>query len=397
MTLDWAWFLGFEGAAAVIGVLAVGVGVGYWARGVFEPAIDVLKEKVRRLEAYNKELAGRERQLRTDLGNAKTQLDRYGSIREALFGGEDELWKLRQVQPPDRYVQKLAASRPRILTIANSKGGVGKTTLSTNLVAYFAKKRHMRVLAIDLDYQGSMTETLLQASGQEFIGSVIDDLLSGTRGGGDVKQLARSLHPILPTASLLASGFELLQLENRLMLKWLLHETDEDIRFALGQCLMHDAVQGAYDVVIIDAPPRMTTAMVNALSCSHAIVVPTVPDLLSVPAVGRFLKQVAKLKPDLNPALTIAGVVVNLTQRASLSQNEIDAIARIDDTFAYNRLDSHIFETNIPRLADLSKAAGESIAYLKAPAFREAFMDPLGDEIARKLGLGVKRESATDA
>ncbi len=386
-------FASLHGLGLLFTILVPGVGLGYWACRVLEPKIGELKRQLKEVKAERDEQNGKREKFELELGLEKAKTANFNAIREALFGEEDELWQLNGAEPPANYASRLAASKPKILTIANFKGGVGKTTLAANLIAYLAANRGLRVLAIDLDYQGSLSETLLRTVGQDFAGSVVDDLINGTRDGAEIKHLARPLSPALPASAVLTSDYSLARTENRVMLSWLLRETKDDVRFRLGRCLLDDHVQDNFDVVVIDAPPRLTTAAVAALTASHHVIIPCVPDHLSVPAVGRFLKQVSGVMPELNAGLNVAGVVLNLTQGANLLQREDDAKASISDEFAFSGNNGHIFDRHIPRLAALASAAGQNIAYLGNQPFRQAIMDPLGDEIAQSIGLGAAHES----
>ena len=85
-------------------------------------------------------------------------------IKKILSGDEDELWHFRSPSPPKSHQRILNDIRTRIITVANLKGGVGKTTLSANLAAYFDRNLGKRVLVIDADYQGSITGLLMGAA-----------------------------------------------------------------------------------------------------------------------------------------------------------------------------------------------------------------------------------------
>ena len=102
------------------------------------------------------------RKLRSDLKKYEAQLVGFNKLRDALNGEEDELWKLYNAEPPADFSDRMSENKPKIITVINLKGGVGKTTTVANLAAHFD---HMgkRVLAIDLDYQGSLTRMMLLA------------------------------------------------------------------------------------------------------------------------------------------------------------------------------------------------------------------------------------------
>jgi Mrp family chromosome partitioning ATPase len=96
------------------------------------------------------------RELKEQRSNLEDKLNR---VRDA-FGEDNNLWLRQPIIRPERYDARMQQSIP-ILLIAHLKGGVGKTTIAANLAAYFEMKRNERVLAIDLDHQGSLSSMLL--------------------------------------------------------------------------------------------------------------------------------------------------------------------------------------------------------------------------------------------
>ncbi len=362
-----------------------------------DEAIDGLNGKKAELDKLEINKNAELEKAATTLKNARAKVRelrqvvvKYDSVREALFGDEDELWKLYPPQPhDDGYFRKLHETTTRVITVANLKGGVGKTTLSANLIAYLSKNLKKRVLAIDLDYQGSLSASLTQAAGLDFSGSLSDRFISGKADGRELIEIAKPLNNILPNTDLLTASYNLSRLENRLMLQWLLGEVDKDIRFNLGSVLVSSEVRDKYDVVVIDAPPRMTTAGINAYAASHHVVIPTIPDLTSSEAVARFANHIRDLRLKLNPNLNFAGVVVNMSRLRKLGSLEVQALNSVRDDLQKNNVTPHIFNQNIPRLAAIAGLAGQDIAYLRDKAFREGIMDPLGDEIAERIGLRV--------
>lgn len=382
-------FKDVPGWAAFLGILVPGIALGYWARRVAEPEPQATAMQRDQARGERDEALAKLEETEGALGGANERLKRFDAIKDALFGDEDELWKLRGASPPDRYTIDLAESRAKIVTVANLKGGVGKTTITANLSAYFEHVLGLRVLLIDLDYQGSLSQTFMNATGQPYNSSIADDFIAGERTGDDLVKRAKSLHPLMPNSAIVTSDYSLQRTENRAMLRWLLQETSQDVRFNLGRSLLHHDVQAAFDIVLIDAPPRLTTAAINAVACSHYLIVPTIPDQTSSAAVGRFAKFISSLKSELNPALQIAGVVVNLSDEATLKAYELDAIGDIKDDLKYEIVNSKVYETNIPQLTKIQRLAGQKIAYFEDMRFREAFMDPLGAEIADSVGVGV--------
>ena len=235
--------------------------------------------------------------------------------------------------------------------MANLKGGVGKTTLTTSLAAYFDLGAKKRVLAIDLDYQGSLSNMMLSALKDTDVSSKVNKILDGTVQLGAYEEVAVPLSPMLPRTWVIPSYYSLAPLENRLMVEWLLQETGDDIRYRLAQFLADKKIADNFDVVLIDVPPRLTTGTINALCSSTHLLVPTVMDRTSAEAVGTFLRAAKHLKAKLNPALELLGVVGTLThEQKKLHKSEENARTRIaeqlPDVWGPNQI---IFERHIPR------------------------------------------------
>lgn len=252
----------------------------------------------------------------------KRQLKKLEELRAALLGGEEEAWKLRGASLEPQLVDALRKSRVRVITVANLKGGVGKTTITINLAAYFALAMKMRVLVIDFDYQGSLTATALNAAKQTLGSNILaDSVLGGDVNGRWMVEVPRDLSKVLPNVRLITNGPLFDRFENQTMMRWLIGDIEDDVRYRLTRLILTPEVQGSYDLVLIDAPPRTSLGAVNALCASHGLLVPTVPDSLSVDAVGRFLARMSKLR-NIMPALTDALVVPSLTEESKLKDAE---------------------------------------------------------------------------
>jgi cellulose biosynthesis protein BcsQ len=265
-----------------------------------DPAIGQLKRTIKDLETKIEDLQRRVDDLVAERDRLKEQLKADQDVLDRMLTNEGEIWRMYQANPPRTYSPPMTSSRAKIVMIANNKGGVGKTTLTAYLTTYFLMKGK-RVLAIDLDYQGSLTGWMLSSggvtipNGQQHRLAVANRLLSA-----DLVQNwpAEVLSGQLAGAQLITADYTLTQHETALMLRWLRQQGQPDTRYYLAQTLLSEHVQSAahgFDIVLIDAPPRLTTGAINALvACTH-LLVPTKLDPLSAETVGSFLKQVTAL------------------------------------------------------------------------------------------------------
>lgn len=274
--------------------------------------------------------------------------------------------------------------RPIIITTVNYKGGVGKTTTTANLAAYFDLKRNQRVLLIDLDYQGSLTTTLSSLSGRKSPGGD----LAGAILGDEVSEvvLSRTVFPVgprLPRTSFVPSFYGLARIEERLMVEWLLQRATMDVRYRLAKTLLDDHVASKYDVILIDAAPRLSTATINALTASSYVLVPAIMNPLSAEPVGNFVSETQRIMNLLNPRLSFAGIVETMAPAGTENQDtRAAAIAALDEVLR-----------SIPgvrRLAAVIKRKPAlthgDVAYLSDRDVREMY-DGLGDEIVERIGI----------
>jgi chromosome partitioning protein len=278
-----------------------------------------------------------------------------------------------------------------IYSVANLKGGVGKTTIALSLASYFANpfgkagRTRERVLLIDLDFQGSLSSMALTSADripQAGHISRATRLISGGCTGAELIQMHQRVKGLdaLPNGQAaqfyaIPAYYDLAQAENRLMVEWLLSDGSRDIRYNLAEVLFSEEVQKRYDRIIIDAPPRLTTAHVQALAASTHVIIPTVLDQLSGEAVGSFVEQ-AIVHSKLWPHLKMLGVVGSMTewdQHLGLQNYEQDGVVAIKQALEQKK-DAHglrgpatkLLPRNsfIPELKELGRAAGTRIGYL---------------------------------
>jgi cellulose biosynthesis protein BcsQ len=332
----------------------------------------------------------------------KEREQKLDEVRGAFVGQEHDLWCLHAARPPggQNYYEARMRQRQRqkpVILVANLKGGVGKSTLVANLAAYF-KEAGKRVLVIDGDYQGSLSNMLLSADGRDQVSPEINKLLE-PRSGAAAFQTARYLfqRKLSGGSMIVASTYALAAMENRLMIEYLLGDDRryDDGRYRIANLLLNEDVGDAFDVALIDAPPRLTAATINGFCASTHLLVPTVYDKMSAEAVGTFLHGVRTLKNRLNAQIDLLGVVGTLTHRQdSLVPREQNARNMAKDQVARAWSPNfHIFERHIPRKSAIAEAAGGDIAFYRDETVRGLFA-ALGAEIAGRLWPQAAAEPA---
>lgn len=253
------------------------------------------------------------------------------------------------------------------------KGGVGKTTFTANFAAYLDIKKKKRVLLIDLDYQGSLSQTTTAAAHSERIGSSVDDLITGKKSISELLANAQDLSPALPNSKILTCYYEFSDTETHELVDWVVAQRSgqqvDDIRFRLCELLRHDDVQKQFDYVLIDAPPRFSTGTINALCASTHLVIPTKLDRMSVEAVIYFSRDVDRMKPRLFPSLKLVGVVPTMTKYGTrLLPDEASHVGTLNrDLAQYWKKDRSVIERAfIPDTKSISFISGSGVAYVDA-------------------------------
>jgi chromosome partitioning protein len=306
--------------------------------------------------------------------------------------GEDGFWDKPPSRNLARHIEILSRGIP-ILTIANFKGGVGKSTTAANLAAYF-DNAGLRVLLIDFDYQGSLTDLVVKSDELSFGANELMDPACTPE-----KILSSSVRPVPPFRStdVLAAFYTLSRAESRAVFNWLTGKSKRDIRYNTHRILSSQMVRNRYDLVIIDAPPRLMTTSVNALCASTHVLVPTILDNISSTAALTTVDTILKIKTKLSPSLKIVGIVPTfVAQSTNFSRHEKRALDFLGTEVAarYAREPSpiRILDERILRRTAIANAAGEKIAFFAEPEVELMYSrlamrlaDSFGDEFLRKI------------
>lgn len=232
---------------------------------------------------------------------------------------------------------------PRIIAVANQKGGVGKTTTTINLGAALAEKG-LRVMIVDLDPQGNASTGLgIEAADREF---TTYDLLLEDMDLGQVIQPTRSenLMIIPATVDLSSADIELISNEKR---SFLLHD-------ALRQTAMD---RYDLDYVLIDCPPSLNLLTVNAMVAAHSVLVPLQSEFFALEGLSQLMLTIREVRQSANPTLGIEGVVLTMFDARNNLSGQVEKDAR-------DNLGDLVFKTLIPRNVRLSEAPSYSMSVL---------------------------------
>lgn len=368
------------------------------AKSTREDALSRLRSADKMVDVLNDQLKASTGPLNEALATANAQASRLARLvnagLEAASGDSAEFWSRPPGVRADNYQTAIRDSKP-ILLFANQKGGVGKTTLSANMAAAFAT-RGERVLVVDLDYQGSLT-SLMRAEANAQAGdtpSTVDLLFRDTLIEHWEKIVISSVSENLHYIS---CWYPFEKLERNLEYRWILEDTEDDIRFRLSRALLTPSIQGKYDRVIIDAPPRMTTGFLNGFCAATHLFVPTVVDHVSAVAVGTFAARFRELRTIINPRIEFAGIVGTMTTLTnasgpfSLPNGAVPASVSAENAVRKVLSSSSEFFIRaavMARTPKVSYSAEEGIAYLQAPETRPMF-NALADQIAVRAPLRV--------
>lgn len=224
---------------------------------------------------------------------------------------------------------------PKIIAVANQKGGVGKTTTAINLGSALAEEG-CRVLIVDLDPQGNASTGLgiepddRQLTTYELLLEDIDldDVILST----DTERL----HLIPATVDLSSADMELMANEKR---SFLLHD-------ALRQVAMD---RYAFDFVLIDCPPSLNLLTVNAMVAAHAVLVPLQSEFFALEGLSQLMLTIREVRQTANPNLRIEGVVLTMYDARNNLSQQVEADAR-------DNLGELVFNTVIPRNVRVSEA-----------------------------------------
>ena len=227
---------------------------------------------------------------------------------------------------------------PRVLALANQKGGVGKTTTAINLATALAAVGE-RVLIVDLDPQGNASTGLGISRQDRDVSSY--DVLIGERSLGEAAVMTD-----VPLVGIVPSTLDLLGIEMAIA-----ERADRAFRLkeALSTIANYTIEGGPTSYVLIDCPPSLNLLTINALAAADAVLVPLQCEFFALEGLSQLLQTIEQIRSTLNPRLYIQGVVMTMyDKRNNLSDQVLDDVR--------HEMGKLVYDTVIPRNVRLSEA-----------------------------------------
>jgi chromosome partitioning protein len=221
----------------------------------------------------------------------------------------------------------------RIITVANQKGGVGKTTTAINLATALAAIGE-NVLLIDLDPQGNASTGLGIDRRDRSVSSY--DVLTGHAAIAEA-----SIPTAVPGLSLVPSTLDLLGIEMEI--------SGSPDRAAKLKKALAAADNGKFSYVLIDCPPSLNLLTLNSMAAADSVLVPLQCEFFALEGLSQLLETVDQVRRSLNPKLTIQGIVLTMFDGRNNLANQV-----VDDVRSH--LGEKVYDTIIPRNVRVSEA-----------------------------------------
>jgi chromosome partitioning protein len=266
-----------------------------------------------------------------------------------------------------------ARPEPRVIAIANQKGGVGKTTTTVNLAALLADRGY-RVLVVDADPQGNATSSL--GVDKASLNETLYDAMLEPDATRDlpIRNVRDGVDLFPATPDLAAVEVELVGQHAR--------------ERALARVLA--ALDDDYDVCLVDCPPSLGLLTVNALTAADNVLVPLQCEFLALEGLGQLLSTIDLIRRGLNPDLQVLGVIMTMYDaRTRLSAHVVEEVRR--------HMPESLLSTIVPRAIRLAEAPsyGQVISEYDPESRGAAAYEQLALELLARLGWPAHIENGT--
>ena len=219
----------------------------------------------------------------------------------------------------------------KIISIANQKGGVGKTTTTINLSTAMAAI-NKKILLVDSDPQGNAS-TGLGISNEERNPNLYDLIVAGGLNRKAIKKTnIPNLDVITSTQDLAAAEIELAEIKNREnLIRKILLEAPE------------------YDFILIDCPPALGLLTINALVASHSVIIPMQCEFFALEGLSALINTIESIKSELNSEINIEGLVLTMFDKRNTLSSLVEKEVR-------DHFKEKVYKTVIPRNVRISEA-----------------------------------------
>jgi chromosome partitioning protein len=275
--------------------------------------------------------------------------------------------------------------KPRVIVIANQKGGVGKTTTAINLGTALAAVGKA-ILVIDVDPQGNAS-TGLGISRHQRSKSVYDVLIGeATLDEAIVPSAIPGLHVVPATSELAGAEMELVGVPRR---SFRLRDALESYARRLVPPTEHSGATDiapevakltSYDYILIDCPPSLNLLTINAMTAAHGLLVPLQCEFFALEGLSQLLRTIDLVRGSLNPTLEIQGVVLTMYDKRNNLSEQVAVDVR-------QHLGEKVYQTIIPRNVRISEAPSHglpALLYDLKSAGSQAYIKLAGELIQRE-------------